>query len=91
MYALFVRFSQPAGVPTLKESVREPVAGLLIVVPKGCVFHVTVASAHVAVTRNTSIVRHAAGSAVEKSRIVATRTVALAGMAGWHCARSNRA
>src|ERR1043166_6409060 len=43
-------FWQPAGVPTLKEPLRDAVGGLLMAVPKGWLFQVIPASVQVATT-----------------------------------------
>src|SRR5262245_19220336 len=82
-------FAQPAGVPTSNESVRDPLAGLLSVVPNGWLFQVMPASVQLAVAAKRSIVRQAAGIALMYRRTVARRTVAPEGIAGLHCVRSN--
>ena len=53
-------------------------------------FQVIPVSVHVADAANTSIVRHAAGTAVRYSRSVASRTTAVLGIAGVQVVRSNR-
>ena len=68
----------------------DPLAGLLIAVPNGWLFHVIPASVQFAVTLNASTVRQLAGRPVAYIRNVARRTVAVAGMAGVHSDRSKR-
>src|SRR6266513_2484249 len=88
-YAPVDWFWHPAGVPTLNVPVRDPVAGLLIAVPNGWLFQVSVVSPQVTVGGYRSSTRQAAGAAVMYSRNVARRTVAEAGMAGLQTVRSN--
>ena len=77
-------------MPTVNEPLRDTVGGLLIVVPNGWLFQVMPASVQVAVDAKTSIVRHAAGTAVRYTRSVASRTMAVAGIAGLQVVRSKR-